>query len=838
MKLLLVNILLCKEVYKMHSKVIIASLVCMLAASFGNVKVADAFKATQPKTEATACLAPNDRHAEVSVLEDRGDINAGGWFEILIDVPPASPSYNTLSSRDDPDGLLEGFFSRDGKLGITLNIPSTNGDYYSGFSVDGKEVAKVFIFVKDGKASVSPKSKYAARAKYYIDYIATDYDKMALFEISDLIDRPIIQPTLGVRSKVSDNKFEKETVDFKSSLSDLIGGGVIFNPHPEIARKACKADIEKKYNDFVYSDANDIYVGTSKHTASFINGGTDVNVTAYWVDENLEPHLIKDIGVNIYLFGEKFVQQNVVLNPNSSGVDTANFYLPYTKTKNRRMKDFAIEVIAKNKATYVIDGNSIPYTHAYIGEGTSLISAYDEMNFEFYFITNYSDRANAFEIVDAQSVPYNYATDFGKSLPRAITSYPETMTKFEPSNNRIYVRQEHGTNWDVLNHEYGHFMSEKLHLSSYHNWVTPGYRYHDIRENLVSRHGPYVGKKLAYYEGIATYLALASQMYSGRDDVAGVGDYFYSDPVNNVFVNFDNFMGDLYNGVPSSPAYEATVTSLLIKMMDSKSRSGDPMSLGHEAMWSRLLNYVDLEEVIEFFKNDSNLPDYVRNYQLDTLLVSEYSDVTFTGPSRIDTNAAVDSSWTFTIAEDSYLNYCGVYRYDLVFTAERGDDTFVIHNIPLSTRTYTLNRSEINSVLDLNGIKTKVYAKAYSGDRVAFWSSSQVEVTKGGAYELLDHWATYVDMTNRRYRWISIEATQSKTYRVQINGSWSGQAVQLFDRIVLDDESVTPLQTVYGTSNGISFTRSMNRYERMYIRVDNNCYRGSYSYYVQCAPID
>ena len=834
----------------MHSKVIIASLVCMLAANFGNGKVADVFKATQPKTEEIACYnAPNDRHAEVTVRDDRGAICPGGWFEVLVDVAPASPSYNTLSSWDDPDGLIEGFFSKDGKFGVTLNIPSTNGDYYTGFSKDGKEIAKVYIFVKDGKVSISAASKYDARSKYYMDYVATDYDKMCLLEASDLIDDPLFPHAVNAPARAAnyqpkeeaklseDVKFKKDDFVYQHSLGDLIGGGIIVRP--DIFRRVCRADIEKKYNDFVYQDANDIYVGTSRHTTSYIDSGTNVNVRAYWVDEDMNTHLIKGVEINVYLYGEKFVQQDAVYNPNAFDSGVKSFYLPYTKTKNRRLNDFAVEVVAKSKATIVIDGNSVKYNHAYLETGTGLISAYDEMNYDFFFITNYSDRANAFEIVDAQSVPYNYAKDFGHELNRVITSYPAAMTKFNPNDNRIYVREEHGTNWDVLNHEYGHYITEKLNYSRYHYFCGNDYRYHDARENLISRYGAYVGKKLAYYEGLATYFALASQMYSGREDVAGVGDYYYQDFANGVFINYSNFLGDQYNGVPSNPGYEATVTSVLIKLMDNKNRSGDIIALGHETMWSLFGPNNDLDGFISKIKHTNDIPDYVKNYQLDTLLENEYSDITFAGPNRISTNAAVDSSWTFTLSEDSYLNYGDATRYDLVFTAERGDDTYVIHNIPITNKTYTLNRQEINAVLALNGVKTKVCARGYFGDALVFENSSQIEVTKGGAYDLLNHWATYVDMTNRRYRWISIEATENKTYRVEIRGSWtSGQAVQLFNRIVLDDENVTPIQTYNGSSNGITFTRTMNRYDRMYIRIDNNCYRGSYDYYVACAPIN
>jgi len=842
----------------MHSKVIIASLVCMLAANFGSFKVADVFKNNQPKAEEAGYNAPNDKHAKVTLREDRGEINAGGWFEVYIDVPIASPVWDTVT-RNDPYDLIEGYFSNNGKLGATINIPYGNGDYYIGFNKDGKEVAMVYIFVKDGNATISFGSKYTARAVHFVDYIASDNEKMMLLEISDLIDVPDfpLDPHFPLvqanRNRVAfenggkgnaSSKLDDTLFDFGGSsnlgehIGDHIGGGIVIE-HPEIARRMCKADIEKKYNAFVYGDLDDVTTTMTKHTSPYYNGGTQVKVNAYWVDANGNSHVIKDYGFNVYLFGEKIVQQTVSqIVPGTYAEGTKSIYLPYSKTKNRRLKDLAIEVKAMNPATAVLDGNGLAYTHVYMSEATNYVKAYDEINFEVYFNVGESDRANAFSIAEAQLVPYTYAKDFGNNLPRVAINYPADVTRYNPGS-RIDVRQEHGTNWDVLNHEYGHYLTDKLNLSRYYDWCGTNYRYHGMKENLISTYGAWTGKKLAYYEGLATYFAIASQLYAGIEDIEGVGDYYYEDQANNVFVNYNASSADQHNGDLAHAGYEDTVTSILLKIMDNKSRGYDIISLGHEEMWNHFHFYDDLDDFIFGLKHDNNLPDYVRNYQLDSLLKEELYDITFTGPARVSTNAAVDSSWTFTLNPDSALMFCGAYRYDLVFQSERTEETYVIQNIPITTTSYTLTREQIINVLALEGCKTNVYARAYSGDNVIFGNSSKIEVTKGGAYDLLCHWAANIDMTSRRYRWVSIYITTTGTYRVQIDGRWtSGQAVKLYNRIILDDETVTPLQTVNGTSNGISFTRSMTRGEYMFIRIDNNCYQNSYNYRVSCAPVN
>ena len=55
----------------MHSKVVIASLVCMLAASFGaGNKVASDFKKTNRDTKEMVCRAPNDDECELVFVND------------------------------------------------------------------------------------------------------------------------------------------------------------------------------------------------------------------------------------------------------------------------------------------------------------------------------------------------------------------------------------------------------------------------------------------------------------------------------------------------------------------------------------------------------------------------------------------------------------------------------------------------------------------------------------------------------------------------------------------------------------------------------------------------
>ena len=539
----------------MHSKIIIASLVCALAAGFGNLKSENTAQPIKTITEETKCCsAPNEHHASVYVSNERGTIAAGGWFEIITDIQIKNKAWNTITSCDDPYSLLEGYFSYCGDLGVTINIPSNNGDYYIGFGIDGGEVAKVYIFVRQGLASVSTLSKSDARAKYFMDYEATSTEKNILR-------------------------------GFAYGYSET----TIF-------------DAEKRYGNFVYGN-NDVRTtlncpknNTPIMTQILTQPSVGINIHATWYDKNGAPHPLVGVKTEILSSASTplFSVGEALLCPTRTNEDgEMGVRVSYERSTKIKLNQLKLRFTAINDAVKIDDNYGVDYTYCFALEGvlpprvspTSYLNSFTSINYNVSFYCGESDRANAFEITQAERLPYTYCSDFTDGVSTCQVHYPSMDTHY--SNNAgegkaIRVRYDDFENWDVLNHEYGHHICDSLEIC-----YVPGlYKPHEINEDLTKRYGLEDGFYLACSEGLATYIGIASQLYNADGiNVPGVGDLRYDDSLRNVSVDYSRRAAGLGYSITKGERYECCVTSVLLKILQS-----NDANISDKYMWKALLN--------------------------------------------------------------------------------------------------------------------------------------------------------------------------------------------------------------------------------------------------------
>ena len=140
-----------------------------------------------------------------------------------------------------------------------------------------------------------------------------------------------------------------------------------------------------------------------------------------------------------------------------------------------------------------------------------------------------SDRAAAFEICEAEQLPFNYvsALNNGFQMPEIVAFFPNvvsnlfTVTSYYFRDlNYISFSKKHYDNWDILNHEYGHYICD------YFNLCAPSFfANHSGGVDLTVDFGVQNGLKLAMSEGLATYIGIASQIMCGSNlNVPFVGD--------------------------------------------------------------------------------------------------------------------------------------------------------------------------------------------------------------------------------------------------------------------------------------------------------------------------
>lgn len=205
-----------------------------------------------------------------------------------------------------------------------------------------------------------------------------------------------------------------------------------------------------------------------------------------------------------------------------------------------------------------------------------------------------------------------YFSDYAKSLSgsEAISScnfkYPiPKRTEKDTShyyNGNIYLINESYNGypevysaWDVIGHEYGHFVQDKHGITA-----NPG-GYHSINENNIDRQfsngysldkAKDRGYKLAWAEGWATYWSTVAQTHFPNvfKSIRTVGDYKYT--ANNGV----EYGIDLYGGM--GDADEIAVQRILFKLFSEGKDEFDKFSISEYKLWE----IVKENKVVTFFQ--------------------------------------------------------------------------------------------------------------------------------------------------------------------------------------------------------------------------------------------
>ena len=156
---------------------------------------------------------------------------------------------------------------------------------------------------------------------------------------------------------------------------------------------------------------------------------------------------------------------------------------------------------------------------------------------------NTDDQYTAFSVLSAMTLASAYATQIGSGgkMPSQIDarfSATETGTYYESGTTIIHVIEQDRWDWDVVDHEYGHYV-EKL----YNFGTEPSISYsHSTGQNLSETYGKEHGTEIAFAEGWPTFFAIeASLNLAGTPyakGVPGVGNTLYED-TEDASLSFD-----------------------------------------------------------------------------------------------------------------------------------------------------------------------------------------------------------------------------------------------------------------------------------------------------------
>lgn len=196
------------------------------------------------------------------------------------------------------------------------------------------------------------------------------------------------------------------------------------------------------------------------------------------------------------------------------------------------------------------------------------------------------EHAEAFSVHQAINLGARYVeTKKGSKLDTIKVYYPTTEeSSCYNHQNGINILKSDRNEWDVMLHEYGHYVSD------YYNIMTRGIgRKHSIGNCLNLRYDKNIGMKVAWNEGWATYFGISAQleMNAASLNIDYVGDVYYTDrnyedpnKTINVSLEFPKY-GEFQFGESN----EIAVAAVLFDLADSGNANDENIELGFSFLW-------------------------------------------------------------------------------------------------------------------------------------------------------------------------------------------------------------------------------------------------------------
>ncbi|MEZ5380931.1 MAG: S-layer homology domain-containing protein [Microthrixaceae bacterium] len=193
---------------------------------------------------------------------------------------------------------------------------------------------------------------------------------------------------------------------------------------------------------------------------------------------------------------------------------------------------------------------------------------------------NTTDNNTAFSLQNAMYLGTKYLdTRVPGGLRFLDVVYPDPDGSFY-DRDKLHVLSLDRFDWDVMLHEYGHFVANELDIEN-----NPGGS-HSSEDNLsVSRGSKAIGVPLAFGEGWPTYFAVSLLQIMGAAalNVPNAGDTLYQDTEDQIVTD------NLETGGTLGEDNEYTVMSVLWDLYDTPADGLDNVALGDQVVWDRLI---------------------------------------------------------------------------------------------------------------------------------------------------------------------------------------------------------------------------------------------------------
>lgn len=658
--------------------------------------------------------------SQVSVAFLDDSVSSGSTISATL--APATPSVSLSILNASPNLAVSLINNNDGTYTTLLNTPGIAGEYIVSLfsenapSIDGNpdEISSIYIYSDGNNDCASCVSMDEAHGKYYMNYVASETDKVLLGK-------------------------EEQTDGFTSTKT----------------RYAAEQD----YANATY-DGGDIETQWSVSSANN-SGKVKVTGNATWYDENEVSHPL--VGVKAILWDDDIFWNEYCGSTYTDSDGYFSFEISNQIFFELGGRDLFVALYSETDAVLVESfwwGEYIMMTPLF----TNVFSN-SQIEFDIAIHPGVSDRANAFEITQAENIPHKYIKDMDNTdLPMVPIFYPAFDGEGCYYNNvldYLAIGWKFYRDWDCLNHEYGHFINDQLDLC---DDSVGGDHY--VGEDLVSSKGKTNGLKMAMSEGLASYLGTAAQMYCGTDlGVPRVGDEIYH-AVNGVNENYGLYRYGQGFGV-GGEGNEFSVTSLLIKLLDGEIRANDSVALGHSAMWSAIKssNHWCISSLISTIISAHE----EQRSAIGLILENEgFAPIpSGSGNTSLVTNSN-NPCWTFSWDVNGF-DSVDPDLFDLVFEG-LDNSTFTLGG--LTTTSVSLTATQANSVLDLPGNLVRWHVVGYNSGSptTGEYSSSDLVSNGPSSSTLIKDVSKASNLSEGEIEWFRFTAPYASTFYFESSG--------------------------------------------------------------------
>ena len=571
-----------------------------------------------------------------------------------------------------------------------------------------------------------------------------------------------------------------------------------------------------------------------------------------WNDDRGFEHPCQYIKVNVYDKDDESSELITSTYTNEGGFFSVSFENG-SNLLGQNGYDIYIEVFTEGETVSVKNTNNITYsisTESAVIENvedgsTNDISIKFEMKDDGYFVGG--DLARAMQVSQPAIIASKYASEMrGTTMPHINVIYPVDDDRCWYSRDTVSINISSGNNfnhanvprvyasWDVIMHEYGHFVqhmvgniSENPGGTHFINTNMADHYYDEILEGELcetcqnnnqtlptENYCRHKALKISWAEAWATVFGFMAQQYyiDSLQNIDFIGDAEYN--AYNIRETSTHDLETLVNSFPGE-SNETTVISILYNLYDANINSFDNISLSHQVFWSATVNSQPtiLSDFIKYLLNNNIVAEDAMADLLDYYQINSKTDSI--------QNCSASTLPTFYWEARGGSNYFENNAFNIVFYDKYGFE--ILETARITGTSYTVTENEWQLILSNCGDQFKWAVIAYQTDNIETGPYRSVKsniVTVPTTLVNLDIGIQGNIEEEYGYDWYKFTAPTSGIYSFYTTGTtdtyadiFNGMVYQrsTTNRLDYDDDS--------GDSTNFKITYSLSANRTIYIRV-------------------